>query len=254
MKYPTNRILNIDIINTTLSEIIPELNEGTIYTANVDHCVLLQKDEEFYRAYKSANYIFLDSRVLLLLSKIIGRPFRTNISGSDLFPEYCHYHKDNTKIKIFLLGGVNNIAQKARDIINKKYNREIIAGAYSPSMGFEKNDAECEEIIRNIQQSGANVLAVGVGAPKQEKWVYQYKQFLPSVHLFMCIGATIDFIAGKQKRAPVILQRLGLEWAFRLFHHPIRLFARYFIRDMQIFYYIFRDITGYYINPFNNSK
>jgi exopolysaccharide biosynthesis WecB/TagA/CpsF family protein len=104
-----------------------------------------------------------------------------------------------------------------------------VVGAHSPSFGFEKNEQECQELIEEIKNSGATVLAVGVGAPKQEKWIYKYKEQLPNIKIFLAIGATLDFEAGNKKRAPKWVTEIGLEWLHRLLSEPKRLWKRYLI-------------------------
>ena len=125
-----------------------------------------------------------------------------------------------------------------------------MVGSHSPSYGFEKNPAECEELVRIVNESGANVLLVGVGAPKQEKWIMAYKDRMPGVKLFMALGATIDFEAGTLKRAPVMWQRIGMEWLYRALKEPKRLFKRYFVDDMKFFWYFALQLCGRYRNPF----
>src|SRR4028118_2339992 len=124
--------------------------------------------------------------------QFLGTPIKEKISGSDLLPIFSHYHKNNPNIKMFLLGAAPGVAQKAQANINLKVGREIVVGAHSPSFGFEKKEEECSRIVELIEKSGANVLAVGVGAPKQEKWIIKYKEKLKSVKIFLAIGATID--------------------------------------------------------------
>lgn len=243
-------LLNIRINDSTTHELLATMRQGVVLTPNTDHLILLQSDKEFYDAYQNANVVLLDSQVLLFLARLAGIHFREKISGSDFFPKYCEYHRLNQGIKIFVLGGLDGVAEKVMQVINTQYQSSIIVGAFSPSYGFENNLSECSEVVERINSSGANVLAVGLGAPKQEKWVHQYKKSLPKVDLFMCIGATLDFIAGKERRAPVVLQKIGLEWAFRLFHQPRKLFYRYLIRDMKIFYYFLLVMMGRYVNPF----
>ena len=125
--------------------------------------------------------------------------------------------------------------------------------AYSPSYGFEKKTEECKELVRIINKSKANVLVVGTGAPKQEKWIVKYHKDMPKVNIFMGLGATIDFEAGNLKRASAFWREIGMEWFYRFMKEPRRLFKRYFIDDIQIFYYFTQQLLGAYKNPFNKS-
>lgn len=223
------RILNVDIDNLTKTEVLKQLKHGVVFTPNVDHLLLLQNDLDFLKIYETADYKLCDSKILYYVSRFLGTPVKEKISGSDFFPDFCSYHKDNEEIKVFLLGAKEGVAKQAQENINTKTGREIIVGAYSPSFGFEKNEQECLEIIEKIKNSGATVLAVGVGAPKQEKWIYKYKDQLPNIKIFFAIGATIDFEAGNKKRAPKWVTEIGLEWLHRLISEPKRLWKRYLI-------------------------
>ncbi len=243
-------ILNVPIQAITRDELLRSLKRGVLVTPNVDHLVKLQRDKEFYDVYQGAEWVVCDSKILYLLSKLLRHPLPEAIPGSSFFTSYYMYHKDDSACKIFLLGAMDGVAQKAMERINEKVGRRIVVGAHSPSYGFEKNEEECGELVRIVNESGANVLLVGVGAPKQEKWIMKYRDRMPGVDVFMALGATIDFEAGTLKRAPVLWQKMGLEWLYRCLKEPKRLFKRYFIDDMQFFYYFMQQLLGVYKNPF----
>lgn len=246
----TIKILNVNIQNITVEELLERLKKGLLITPNVDHLVKLQYDKDFYDVYQKAEWVVCDSKILYLLSKLLKHPLPEAIPGSSFFTSYYMYHKNDPDCKVFLLGAKEGIAAKAMERINKKVGRQIVVGAHSPSFGFEKNEKECEELIEIVNKSGANVLLVGVGAPKQEKWIMKYRDKMPSVKLFMALGATIDFEAGTLKRAPAIWQKIGMEWLYRVLKEPKRLFKRYFVDDMQFFYYFTKQLLGLYKNPF----
>ena len=248
----TTRILNVDILSITKDCLLEKLKKGVLVTPNVDHLVKLQRDREFYGVYQKAEWVVCDSKILYLLSKLLKRPLPEAIPGSSFFTSYYMYHKDDPDCRIFLLGAKEGIAAKAMQRINEKVGRRIVVGAHSPSFGFEKNEKECEELMDIINKTGANVLLVGVGAPKQEKWIMKYRDRMPGVDLFMALGATIDFEAGTLKRAPAIWQKIGMEWLYRCMKEPKRLFKRYFVDDMQFFYYFTKQLLGMYKDPFKN--
>lgn len=246
----TIKILNIDILSLTQKELLERLDKGVFVTPNVDHLVKLQYDREFYRVYQKAEWVVCDSKILYLLSKLLKHPLPEAIPGSSFFTSYYMYHKDDPDCRIFLLGAKEGVAVKAKEKINEKVGRQIVVGAHSPSFGFEKNEHECMYIIDLVNKSGANVLLVGVGAPKQENWIMKYRDKMPNVKLFMALGATIDFEAGTLKRAPMFWQKIGMEWLYRCLKEPKRLFKRYFVDDMQFFYYFAKQLLGVYKDPF----
>ena len=249
----TTTVLNIDILNIDREEFLSVLYKGVLITPNIDHLIKLQHDKEFYDCYKSADWVVCDSRILCLCSKLLKNPIREAIPGSSFFTSFYIYHKDDFDCKIFLLGAKKGVAQKAMFKINERVERDIVIGAFSPSFGFEKNEQECREIVNIINESGANVVLVGVGAPKQEKWIFKYKEQMPNIKIWMALGATIDFEAGNVKRAPQWMQTLGIEWFYRFLMEPKRLFKRYFIDDMKFFYYFSKQLLGVYKNPFSED-
>ena len=243
-------MLNIDILSLTQQELLGRLEKGVLVTPNVDHLVKLQSDKEFYEVYQQAEWVVCDSKILYLLSKLLKHPLPEAIPGSSFFTSYYMYHKDDPDCRIFLLGAMDGVAQKAMERINEKVGRQIIVGAYSPSYGFEKKEEENQMIYEKINRSEANVVLVGVGCPKQEKWIFSQKGNMPDVRIWMALGATIDFEAGNVKRAPRFMQKLYLEWFYRFLMEPKRMFKRYFIDDMLFFYYFAKQLMGIYRDPF----
>ncbi|MES1022621.1 WecB/TagA/CpsF family glycosyltransferase [Gloeocapsa sp. BRSZ] len=243
------KILNISLDNLSKVELLKQLKSGVVFTPNVDHMVKLQYDREFLQTYLQADYKVCDSQILVYASRFLGTPIKEKISGSDLFPAFYTYHKNNPNIKIFLLGGKQGVAQRAAKRINNKVGRSIVIGAHSPSFGFEKDEQECAEIIEMINQSEASVLAVGVGAPKQEKWIIKYKDRLPNIKIFLAVGATIDFEAGNVKRSPKWMSNAGLEWLYRLLVEPKRLWRRYLLEDLPFFWLILKQKLRLYTVP-----
>jgi len=241
------KILNISIDNLYLNDLLKRLKlGGIVFTPNVDHLVKLQKDPEFYEVYKIADYITCDSQILKYISIFLGSPIQEKISGSDLFPAFYKYYGDDSEVTIFLLGAAAGVAEIARDKINVKVGREMVIDTYSPPFGFEKDEQECNYIINRINESGATVLAVGVGAPKQEKWIYKYRHKMPRVKVFLAIGATIDFEAGQKQRSPKWMSKLGIEWLHRLLSEPQRLWKRYLVDSIPFFILIVKQKLNLY--------
>lgn len=240
-------ILNASLHNFSKIELLEKLKHGGfVITPNVDHLMKLQKDPDFYHVYQEADYRVCDSKILIYAAKLLGQPLKEKLSGSDLFPAFYEYYKHDESVKIFLLGAAEGVAKKAQENINARVGRDIVIGAYSPSFGFEKNEAECDYIIDLINQSGATVLGVGVGAPKQEKWIAKYKNRLKNIKVFLAIGATIDFEAGNIERSPKWMSELGIEWLHRLMSEPQRLAKRYLIEDMPFFWLLLQQKLNCY--------
>lgn len=243
-------LLNLDIHNISMIELLEQLRSGgVVFTPNVDHLVKLQKDEEFYQAYQTADYRVCDSQILMYASRFLGTPIQEKISGSDFFPVFYRYYSQDEDIKIFLLGAAEGIAKQAQQRINAEVGRDIIVAAHSPTYGFEKDEAECARIIDLINQTDATVLAIGVGAPKQELWISKYKDKLKNIKIFLAIGATIDFEAGHVQRSPSWMSRAGLEWLYRLLQEPQRLWKRYLFDDLPFLWLVLQQRLRLYKNP-----
>lgn len=244
------KILNVRIDNLSASELLEKLHKGVLVTPNIDDVMKHQHDREFHELASKAEFSICDSKVLMIMSKILRKPLKEAIPGSSFFPMYCDYHAKNDNIRIFLLGAKEGVGEIAREKINSRIGRNIIVGTYSPPFGFEKDEDECKHILDILYKSNANVILVGLGNPKQTKWIFKYKDKLPNINVFMALGATIDFEAGNIKRAPRIFQKLALEWLYRFMKEPKRLFRRYFVDDMQFFYYFAKQLLGVYKDPF----
>lgn len=244
------KILNVEIDNISQEELLVQLKKGVLVTPNVDQIVKMQTDREYYNIVRKAEWCVCDSKILLLCSRLLGTPLKEAVPGSSFFPAFYEYHKDDEYCKIFLLGAMDGVADKAKDIINTKAGREIVVGAYSPSYGFEKKPEENKAIYRMINESGATVVLVGVGCPKQEKWIDVHKANMPGVDIWMALGATIDFEAGNIKRAPMIWRKFYMEWFYRFLQEPRRMYKRYFVDDPKFFWYLLKQMFGRYKNPF----
>ena len=244
------KILNVEIADVSMEDLLAQLDKGVLITPNVDQIVKMQSDREYYEIVRKAEWVVCDSKILYLCTKLLGSPIPEAIPGSSFFPAFYEYHRDDENCKIFLLGAMDGVADKAMENINRKVGRRIVVGAYSPSYGFEKKQNENERIHKMINESGANVVLVGVGCPKQEKWIDAHKADMPGVDIWMALGATIDFEAGNVKRAPVIWQKLAMEWFYRFLQEPKRMYRRYFIDDPKFFWYLLKQLLGMYKNPF----
>lgn len=236
-----NRIdfMNIQIDNLTMSEAIDHINELIIkkektfcVTPNVDGIVKLQYDEHLQTVYKNAGLILADGKPLLRMSKNLGSPIKEKVSGSDLFPRLCDLCSSK-KYTMFFLGAAEGVAKKAAENLQIKYPHLNVVGCFSPSYGFENSHELIEEIINRINIVKPDVLIVGLGCPKQEYFINDYIERL-DIKMAFALGASLDFEAGKIKRAPIWMQRCGLEWFYRFLREPKRMFRRYFVDDMKI--------------------
>ncbi len=238
-------LLNTYINNMSMEETINEIcrmveskKRSYIVPINVDVIIKVEKDDYLKRIVKEADLTLVDGKPLIWIAKLHKHPVKEKVSGSDLVPELCRVAA-RKGYSIFILGGAETVAKRAKENI-ETYLREIdIRGVYSPPIGFEKNEEEIKRTIEVINEARPDILIVCLGCPKQEKWVYEnYRNYNATISI--CAGATVDFLAGAVKRAPKWVRDFGFEWFYRFLQEPKRLFKRYFIDDMKIFFLSWR--------------
>jgi N-acetylglucosaminyldiphosphoundecaprenol N-acetyl-beta-D-mannosaminyltransferase len=195
-----------------------------VVTPNVDHAVLFQSSPELQVAYSEASLVLADGAPLVIASRIFGRHLPERVAGSDLVPQI--FGSASRPLHVFLLGAAPGIAERAAASIEEQWPGVRVVGTYSPPIGFETIAGENERIFAAIEASDADLLVIGLGAPKQELWAYRHRKSLPT-KVAICAGATIDFLAGHRRRSPVWMQRMGLEWFHRVCSEPRRLASRY---------------------------
>lgn len=246
--WPRVRLLNVWIDDLTMNELMVRLEAGVVFTLNLDHLYLLQRNSEFLAAYRNADVVTADSKYVYWSLRWIGRSVRQQVPGSDIVPTFCRYHRNNPNVKIFLLGAAPGVADKAMARMNTMAGRKMVVAAHSPSMKFVNDENEIADVLRLINDSGATVLIVGLGAPKQETWIHRHRDALPGIKIFMGVGATIDYEAGIGDRGPDWMARHGLEWFHRVVTQPRR-YGRRYLRDLEFFWLLLLDWLGLYRPP-----
>jgi N-acetylglucosaminyldiphosphoundecaprenol N-acetyl-beta-D-mannosaminyltransferase len=212
-----------------------------VVTPNVNHAVLHQRHAEFARAYAEADFVLADGAPLVLLSRLFGRGLPERVAGSDLVPKLFDRGRVDRPIRTFLLGARPEVSERAARMTEARWPGVKVVGRDSPPVGFEQSDAENTRILNAVAATRPDVLVVGLGAPKQELWVHQHRDAIQA-KVALCVGATIDFIAGEKSRAPVWMRRSGLEWVHRVATEPRRLTARYFRDGLALPGMVFREL------------
>jgi len=253
-QWPRQPLLNVWADDLSMAELLERLatTGGVVFTVNPDHLYHLQYNPVFVQAYRSADIITVDSHYVRLAMRAQGRYVVNRLPGSDIVPAFCARQASDPHTRIFLLGARPGVAQRARESMNRKAGRDMVVAAHGPSMNFVNDPAEIDAVLKMIEDSGATVLLVGLGAPKQEVWIASVRHRLPNVRVMMGVGATIDYEAGEVRRAPVILRRLGLEWAYRVSTEPRRYLMRY-VRSSKFLWWMLMDRIGRYKDPFAKS-
>jgi len=187
-----------------------------VATPNAEIVMMAQKDKEYMEILNNTDLNVPDGSGIVFASKVFKNPLSERVAGFDLMMEFI---KDisSRNIKIYLLGSAPQIAEQARVNLEKLYPSVKIVGTHH---GYFTQEEE-NKIIEEINNKGAEVLFVALGAPKQEKWIYKNRNKL-KVKIAMGVGGSFDVIAGKAKRAPYLYRKLGLEWLYRLIKEPWR--------------------------------
>jgi len=205
-----------------------------VCTGNLDHLVTLERDPEFRAIYRDSDLTLADGKPVVLLSYLAATPtcppLKQRVTGSDLFWELARA-SERTGLRLFFLGGTPRAADLAKDAILLRYPGAQICGTYCPPIETFATSEEQGRIRENIRAAQPDILLVGFGAPKQEKWIAANKDLL-SVPVSIGVGGSFEMAGGIVKRAPSWMQNFGLEWAYRFLQEPTRLWHRYFVRDL----------------------
>jgi len=204
-----------------------------VVTPNVDHAVLFQEHAGLRKAYADAALVLADGMPVVAAARLLGHPLPERVAGSDLAPALFAAAEQRGTLRVYLLGAGLGVAERAAANIATHWPAVEVVGTYSPPLGFEYDSNENERILARIAAVQPDILIVGLGAPKQELWVQKHRGQIRA-NVALCIGATIDFLAGEKKRAPRWMRRLGLEWLHRVGSEPRRLLKRY-LRDGWVF-------------------
>lgn len=240
------KILGVEIDNITLNEageitrnLIEKSNKNCtlVVAPNVEFIMTAQKDKEFFNILQTAELATPDSVGVTIAGKLQKKPFKERIPGQSYLRKVFEVG-EKEGWTFYLLGGSGQIPQKAKENLEKLYPKAKIVGCHE---GFFIDDSE-EKVIEEINNLKPNVLFVAMGAPIQEKWIYKNKSKL-KVDIAAGQGGTFDYEAGSIKRAPVFMQKCGLEWLWRLVKEPKRI-VRMIVLPIYLFKIIFtKDMT-----------
>jgi N-acetylglucosaminyldiphosphoundecaprenol N-acetyl-beta-D-mannosaminyltransferase len=214
---------------------------GTVFTPNVDHIVMARKNRAFREAYSRATLSLVDGTPVLWASRLLGHPLPEKISGSDLFLPLIEMAAKRG-LRVFLLGGAAGVADLTATRLKERFPGLEIVGTGSPQVGATSDSLLPLTALETVRLSDPHLLFVAMGAPKQE-FLIDRAAALIGPCVAVGVGAAFDFIAGRQRRAPPWISALGLEWAYRLWHEPRRLWRRYLLQDPAFFSIVVGDLV-----------
>lgn len=202
-----------------------------VATVNVDFLRLAQQDTGFQGIVNGADLVLADGMPLVWASRRGPTPLPCRVTGVDMIMA-CAQLAAARGYSIFLLGAAPGVAHRAAEVLKERFPGLRIAGTYSPpNLEVADQDDTCVHIVRAARP---DMLFVAFGAPKQEQWIRLHRAYL-NVPVCMGVGGSFDMLAGNVRRAPLWVQRHGLEWFYRLVQEPRRLWKRYIVHDLPVF-------------------
>jgi len=210
-----------------------------VATVNAQFVHIASKQPRFAKVLANAELVVADGMSVVLASRILGRAVPERITGVDLIVNLCAQAAQQD-ISVYFLGGKPGAAEETALRLLRSYPRLAIAGIDCPEFGFEKSAAESAAVLRRIKEASPSIIFVGLGAPKQEFWMEQHAALFPGA-VMMGVGGSFDMLAGDKQRAPLWIQQAGLEWLFRLWLEPRRLWKRYLLGNTKFLQILFEE-------------
>ncbi len=244
----TTDVIGTQIFSAPLDEVVDELERVIDYGdreyvcfANAHLTSTARVDPSTARALGGAGMVLADGAPVAWAIKLLTGEAGHRVAGADVFHELCR-RSPGAGHRHFFLGSTPEVLRGMIDTVEKRYPGIEVCGAYSPPFGPALFD-ELPTVTRRIDETGADVVWVGLGAPRQEQWMEAARPLLKAP-LLLGVGAVFEFAAGTKRRAPEWMQRVGLEWAYRLMQEPRRLFKRYLVTNTQFSLALLRQLAG----------
>ena len=241
--YPSVELFDIPVMAVTMPQVMGMVDEAIktnsrldIGVVNAAKVVNMHRNPELRDAVLSSDVIFADGAAVVWASKILGRPLPERIAGIDLMWEM--YKKgDENQYRVFCFGATEEVNAKVADIIKNEFPNLILAGRRN---GYYQ-DSEEEGIVAQIEEANADILLVAMTSPKKEKFMAKWGDRM-GVHVIHGVGGSFDVMAGKVKRAPVIWQKAGMEWLYRVLQEPRRMWKRYTVTNSLFIWMLIKEL------------
>jgi N-acetylglucosaminyldiphosphoundecaprenol N-acetyl-beta-D-mannosaminyltransferase len=239
--------LPIDVVDfegalDAIDELVRAGNGGTVFTPNVDHIVMAEHDERFRQAYEGASLSLVDGTPVLWASRLLRTPLPMKVSGSDLVMPLMERAAERG-YRVYFLGGAPGVAEMAREKLVSALPSIQIVGMDAARIDVSGDMSAIDDVVERIRNARPDLVLVALGAPKQEIWS-QARLALLKPAVLIGVGASLDFVAGIQKRAPRWMSTMGVEWLYRLAQEPRRLAGRYLLRDPEFCWILLRQLLS----------
>ena len=242
MAHQRIELMGCAVDNLTMGETLSVI-EGFIASGqphqhvvvNVDKLVKAQRDPQLRRIINECALVNVDGMPVVWASRLLGKPLKERVAGVDLF-EAIMKRAAQTGWRVYLLGAKEEVVSRVQALYLAKYPGLVIAGTRN---GYWRPEEEAE-VVAEVARCRADILFVAISSPKKEHFLGRYQAQM-RVPFAMGVGGTFDVAAGVITRAPVWMQRIGMEWFYRFLQEPRRMFRRYFIEDMAFFGMLARE-------------
>lgn len=239
-KIPTKMVLGVPIAALRLKEIAPVIvkliEEGekkTFFSVDAHHLNIAKKDPLYKKILQKATLAYAAGIGPILASRMLGQSLPQRTPPEDFIHE-VFASAEKSRWSFYLLGGEDGIAEKAAENLRKRFPKLEIAGVHNGYFNDNK------VVVEKINQASPDIVLVGMGAPRQEKWIVDNIDKV-NASAFWTVGGLFEVLAGKRKRAPLWMQRFGLEWSFRLFQEPRRLWKRYIFGNAVFLFTVLQE-------------
>ena len=245
--YPKVNIIDTEIDNVSYNETISIIHEGIVNNesiqltdVNAGKIIQIKADDTLKKSVEISDLINADGQSLIWASRLLGKPLKERVAGIDLMGDLVKLAHENN-FKVFLFGAKEEVVKKVVNIYTDMYGKDLIAGYRN---GYFNQDEEAS-IAKEIADSGAHMLFVAITSPFQENFMFNNKEVLKPVNFKMGVGGSFDVISGMTKRAPVWMQKNGLEWFYRFLQEPKRMWKRYLVGNSKFIFLVLKQKFGF---------
>ncbi|HIK58131.1 MAG TPA: glycosyltransferase [Nitrospinaceae bacterium] len=242
---PNLKVLGVNVDAIQIPEVISHMKDwiqnrdnGRYITVTGMHGVMeAQSDASFKNVLNAASLVVPDGMPLVWLLRRNGHStVKRRVYGPELMETFCR--ETGSEYRHYFYGGARDVPERLAQTLHRKFGLHV-AGTYSPPFR-SLTQVEDDDVLERINQARPDVLWVGIGCPKQERWMFEHKDQL-HVPVIVGVGAAFDFLAGLKPSAPRWMQENGLEWLFRLSSEPRRLWHRYLVYGSKFVFYVFLE-------------
>ena len=245
-------ILGTPIDNLTMQETLEMVDLAIKNNEHIHHTVVnagkivsMHENTELRESVIEADLINADGQAVVWASRLFSNPLKERVAGIDLMERLVELAHQRG-YRLFFFGAKEEVVSNLVSKYSSQYSPDIIAGYRN---GYFKKEQE-KEIAEQIAQTEPNILFVAISSPVKENFLYQNKNLLKNVNLIMGVGGSFDVIAGYVKRAPLWMQKTGLEWFYRVYQEPRRMFKRYLLGNLKFM----RLVVKYYFKKDHGAK